>query len=291
MEVSREKMLQHLRAAEKLPIRRLFMAEKSPYTKTGEFFVTYLETPRFIMPLTHRKRILFAANGVQQDHVFVPGEVLFCPAYCWSSEVWNGEHSMISVVFRKPYIRTLFIHHQAGSNTQDGPDIIYHTQTPLSMAGAYLLQAILNAETDSDSQRMMLKALLATVIEAVENTPPSRSGKEAFTWDCVREYLEANFHLPISRTSIAKVTHLHPASLSRLVRKMTGCGVNEYLSQLRMKHALQLLETNDLNVGEIAEQCGFAYTGYFIRKFRKYYLDSPSSYRIKYRESLGKNRQ
>jgi AraC-like DNA-binding protein len=285
MEVSREKMLRYLREAEDLPIRKLFMAEKSPYAQTGEFFVTSLGNPRFIMPLTHRKRILFAANGVQQDHVFVPGEVLFCPAYCWSSEVWDREHSMISVVFRKSYIRTLFIHHHAGSNTQDGPDIIYHTQTPLNMAGSYLLQAILNAETDSASQRAMLKALLATVIEAVENAMPARSGKEAFTWDCVREYLEANFHLPISRTSIAKVTHLHPASLSRLVHKMTGCGVNEYLSQLRMKHALQLLETNDLNVGEIAEQCGFAYTGYFIRKFRKYYSDSPSSYREKLRDA------
>ena len=283
MEVSREKMLQHLRVAETLPIRKLFMAERSPYANTGEFFVTYQENPRFIVPLTRRKRILFAANGAQQDHIFVPGEVLFCPAYCWSAEVWDREHTMISVVFRRPYIRTLFIHHQAGSNTQDAPDIIYHTRTPLDTAGSHLLQAILNAETDSASQRMMLKALLTTVIEAVENTPPSRSGKEAFTWDCVREYLEANFNLPISRTSIAKSMHLHPASLSRLVRKMAGCGVNEYLSQLRMKHALHLLEANDLNVGEIAEQCGFAYTGYFIRKFRKYYFDSPFRYREKLR--------
>ena len=283
MEISREKMLRYLREAEALPIRKLFMAEKTPCSVTREFFVTRQENPRFIMPLTRQKRILFAEDGAQRDHIFVPGEVLFCPASCWSAEVWDGEHSMISVVFRKQYIRTLFIHHRAGSKVQDGPDIIYHTQTPLNISGAYLLQAILNAKNDSDSQRAMLKALLALVIEAMETVVPSGSGKEAFTWDCVREYLEANFHLPISRTSIAEVTHLHPASLSRLVRKMTGCGVNEYLSQLRMKHALHLLETNDLNIGEIAEQCGFTYTGYFIRKFRKYYSDSPTRYREKLR--------
>jgi len=291
MEVNKDKILHCLRQAIELKIQRIFIAEGSPHAISGEFFVNTQENPRFIIPLTHRKRILFAANGAQRDHIFAPGEVLFCPAYCWSAEVWDREHTMVSVVFRRSYIRTLFIHHHAASNTQDAPDIIYHTQMPLSTAGTHLLLAMSSAAKGSASQIQILKALLTTVEEAVKSDHQSSSGKEIFTWNCVREYMEMSFHQDISRVSIAKALHLHPASLSRLVHKMTGDGVNKYLSKLRMKHALHLLKESDLSIDEIAEQCGFRYTGYFIRKFRSCNSDSPSRYRIKYRESLDRNRQ
>lgn len=291
MEVNQDRMLHYLRQVADLKIQRIFIAEESPHAASGEFFVNTQENPRFIIPLTHHKRILFAEDGSQKNHIFTPGEVLFCPAYCWSAEVWDREHTMVSVVFRRPYIRTLFVHHHGDSNIQDAPDIVYHTQMPLSTAGTHLLLAISSAAKSSASQIQIFKALITTVIEAVENDHPSSSGKEKFTWNCVREYMEMSFHHDITRVSIAKALHLHPASLSRLVRKMTGDGVNQYLSKLRMKHALHLLKESDLSIDEIAEQCGFHYTGYFIRKFRSCNSDSPSRYRIKYRESLGRNRQ
>ena len=107
------------------------------------------------------------------------------------------------------------------------------------------------------------------------------AGKESYTWDCVQDYLETNFYLNITRTSIAGALHLHPATLSRLVRKRTGQGINEYLSNLRMEHARRLLAEDTLTVDEIADQCGYEYTSYFIRKFRQYYLESPFRYREK----------
>ena len=289
MEVSKEMMLEHMRQGARLEVKRIFMAEEQPLPAGKEFFVNRQKSPRFIMPLTATKRIRFAQGGKICDRIITPGEVLFCPAWCWSTEVWDRPHSMISIVFQERYIRTLFIAHNGLPPDQDGPDILYHTLSPLTTAGTYLLHAVQSAGKDSRSQCLCLQALLAHVIECVENDKESLSGKESFTWDCIQDYLETNFHLDISRLSMAENLHLHPATLSRLVKKMTGMGVNEYLSKLRMEHARHLLEENVFTVDEIADQCGYTYTSYFIRKFREYYSDSPFQYREKFRRENRKN--
>ena len=291
MIIDREKMLGFLRDAARLPIRKIFTAETKPLTGSGEFFVNIQKSPRFIMPLTMTKRIRFAEDGTVVDRIFTPGEVLVCQSDGWSSEVWDREHTMISVVFRDRYIRTLFIHHNGLPPDQDGPDVLYHTLSPLSTSGSHLLRALLSAKKDSDSRILCFRALLQNVIETVALDNDPLPGKESYTWDCIQDYLETNFSLNITRLSMAKVLHLHPATLSRLVRKMTGCGVSEYLSKLRMEHARQLLEEETLTVDEIADQCGYVYTSYFIRKFRQYYSESPFRYREKFHREYRERRE
>ena len=286
MEINQKKMLQYLKQAAKLKLRKIFMAEVRPLSDSSEFFVNSQKSPRFILPLTHTKRIRFAEDGVVQDRIFTPGEVLFCHSYGWSSEVWDREHTMVSVVFRDRYIRVLFIHHNGLPPDQNGPDIFYHTVSPLSTAGTHLLHAVLSDRKNSASQHLSFQALLQNVIETVENDQTALSGKESYTWDCIQDYLETNFYLNINRTSIARTLRLHPATLSRQVRKWTGLGVNEYLSNLRMEHARRLLMEDTLTVDEIADQCGYEYTSYFIRKFRQYYSESPFRYREKRKNEL-----
>lgn len=281
MEIDRQKMMHHLKQAAKLKLRKIFMAEVRPLSSGSKFFVNTQKSPRFIMPLTCTKRIRFAEDGAVRDRIFIPGEVLFCHPDGWSSEVWDREHTMISVVFRDRYIRTLFIHHNGLPPDQDGPDILYHTVSPLSTAGSHLLHAVLAGRKDSESQNLSFLALLRNVMETVENDQTAMAGKESYTWDCIQDYLETNFYLDVTRLSIAKALHLHPATLSRLVRKRVGIGVNEYISNLRMEHARRLLAENTLTVDEIADQCGYKYTSYFIRKFRQHFSESPFRYREK----------
>ena len=66
-----------------------------------------------------------------------------------------------------------------------------------------------------------------------------------------------------------------------------GTDGNEYISDLRMEHARRLLAENTLTVDEIADQCGYRYTSYFIRKFRQHYSESP----FRYREKIKKERE
>ena len=81
MEIDKEKMLYYLRSAADLDTRKLFMADPRPFSDSREFFVNTQKPPRFIMPLTLKKRIRFAQDGIVQDRIFTPGEVLFCRSW------------------------------------------------------------------------------------------------------------------------------------------------------------------------------------------------------------------
>lgn len=64
-----------------------------------------------------------------------------------------------------------------------------------------------------------------------------------------------------------------------LVRAETGMSFNEYLTDLRMKRAGELLYSTTLVVTEVAKQCGYQVESTFYRLFKKYYGMSPRQYR------------
>lgn len=65
----------------------------------------------------------------------------------------------------------------------------------------------------------------------------------------------------------------------RKVRELMGMSPNDYLRKCRMERASELLQTTELNVGEVCAQVGIPDAQYFSRVFKAYYGVSPSSYR------------
>jgi AraC-like DNA-binding protein len=189
---------------------------------------------------------------------------------------------MISLAFHERFIRVLYIDQQPGAAARpitNGPDIFYHTPQKLSLEGIHTLQAICNASENSPAISYNYTALLKLVIAALETPETEARNKSRFLWECIQEQVERSFYLPLSRESIASELHITPSHLSRLVRKYTNGGVNEYITRIRMEHALRLLSDKSISIDEIAMQCGYAYTSYFIRIFRRYFVDSPGDYR------------
>lgn len=69
--------------------------------------------------------------------------------------------------------------------------------------------------------------------------------------------------------------------LSKLFRKHTGISFTEYLTQLRVSCAKNLLEGGELSVKEVAYAAGFNSQSYFSKIFKKYTGIAPSEYRDK----------
>lgn len=67
--------------------------------------------------------------------------------------------------------------------------------------------------------------------------------------------------------------------LSRLFKDETGIKFVVYLNNLRLKHALRLLETTNLKVYEIAEQVGYSNLSYFSTVFKKNFGQNPFDYK------------
>ena len=71
------------------------------------------------------------------------------------------------------------------------------------------------------------------------------------------------------------------SQLRRRVQEASGKNVVTYVAQLRMEKAMRLLQTapDDLLIGDVAEQCGFADVAYFSRVFRQHYGMTPTQAR------------
>jgi len=66
-------------------------------------------------------------------------------------------------------------------------------------------------------------------------------------------------------------------------RKVTGKSPIQYIIQLRLENARDLLQESNLPISRIAEQCGFSDPFYFSRCFRKHFNLPPKQFREKLR--------
>ena len=67
--------------------------------------------------------------------------------------------------------------------------------------------------------------------------------------------------------------------LSMIFSKETGIPFSLYLTKKRIENAKHLLDTTKMKVKDIAKLCGYSYTSYFIKVFRKETGFSPNEWR------------
>ena len=80
-------------------------------------------------------------------------------------------------------------------------------------------------------------------------------------------------------SEIAEHVSLSRYYFTRLFRKETGRTPNEYLAEVRINFAREMLIEKILPVAEIAERCGFANTSHFTRFFREKTGQTPAAFR------------
>ena len=94
-----------------------------------------------------------------------------------------------------------------------------------------------------------------------------------------REYVKEHFREPITRDRVARAAGAHPNHLSRLFREHGDRTFTEYLTELRLQRAAELLRNPQMPVKEIVEESGFGHSSQFHRCFRRRYGVSPRDYR------------
>ncbi|MCB9277254.1 MAG: helix-turn-helix domain-containing protein [Lewinellaceae bacterium] len=77
-------------------------------------------------------------------------------------------------------------------------------------------------------------------------------------------------------SELAREIGMSRSNLLRKVKKLTGLSVSQFIRQLRLKRAMELLKQNAFTVSEISYQVGFGSASYFIKCFREFYGYPPS---------------
>ncbi|MDD3198659.1 MAG: helix-turn-helix transcriptional regulator, partial [Eubacteriales bacterium] len=95
-----------------------------------------------------------------------------------------------------------------------------------------------------------------------------------------RTYLEENYcDSSISLESAAERIALSPQYLSRIFSNQMGKTYIDYLTDLRIRRAMELLRKTDRSIKEISNDVGYGDPNYFSRIFKKITGKTPSEYR------------
>lgn len=95
-------------------------------------------------------------------------------------------------------------------------------------------------------------------------------------------YVEANLaEQNLTVESLSEAFGLSRVQLFRKTKALLGESPNDFIQQLRLKKASQLLLESDLTVAEVAYQAGYSSPGYFSTAFKGRYGCSPSEWREK----------
>ena len=90
------------------------------------------------------------------------------------------------------------------------------------------------------------------------------------------QYVDQNYMSDVSIDKVGDVFSITPTYLSRMFRKKTGKRYIEFVTQIRMEHARELLLSGKYSVKEISELVGYMSEKHFSRNYKKYYGISPA---------------
>jgi len=97
----------------------------------------------------------------------------------------------------------------------------------------------------------------------------------------VYKYITTNYYNDISLDEISKIANLSPTAFCRLFKQRTNRHFVEYLNEVRISNACKFLLETNLNISEIAFQCGYKTLSNFNKIFKKTTALSPKEYRQK----------
>lgn len=92
----------------------------------------------------------------------------------------------------------------------------------------------------------------------------------------ITTYMENNYAKDISIEQLATLYYVSPTYLSKIFKELTGVSPINYLIQIRLKNAHQMLEKQDLTVKEVAKAVGYEDAYHFSKSFKKHFGISPS---------------
>jgi YesN/AraC family two-component response regulator len=149
---------------------------------------------------------------------------------------------------------------------------------PIQVGLNSIYQEILEKETLADVLDM-----LTDLFHAIsQETREGHDSRNQTIIDTIKEIIEDHYmEINISLQSVAKMMKMSPTYLGRIFKKNESISLAEYINEVRLKRAVELLENKNISVNEIWEKVGYANRSYFFKLFKSKYGTTPREYRLK----------
>ncbi len=151
-----------------------------------------------------------------------------------------------------------------------------HSAAPMDLGA--LNKNVLEQETLQDISEV-LKTTITDFVEQQHHHPAAESNNKILV-QTIKEMVDNNYaDMNLCLQSIADSIGLSDKYTGRLFKKFESVGVAEYINEVRLMHAMQLLNNESLTVKEIMERVGIGSETQFFRAFKKKFGTPPGVYR------------
>ena len=94
------------------------------------------------------------------------------------------------------------------------------------------------------------------------------------------KYIEENYYLnDLNINDISDKLEVTSSYLSKLLKKETGLSFIDYLTNIRIKKAMYIMEDPTIKIYDVAELVGYSNQHYFCRAFKRVVGFSPTEYK------------
>ncbi len=133
----------------------------------------------------------------------------------------------------------------------------------------------------------LLVSSFGTRQAAVKGENPVRAGKvsDDEKLQKIFAYVSGHYHENAGLKEIAESMFVSVSALSRFFHRKTGMYYNEYVTEVRLSHAAELLASTERSVTRIAGECGFSNASLFSKVFHEHYGKTPLEFRNAERSS------
>ncbi len=104
----------------------------------------------------------------------------------------------------------------------------------------------------------------------------------------IQEWMHQHYNTEINMQHLSDKFELSQRSLNRRFKQATGLSPVQYLQEIRLEKAKELLKTSNLSIAEVAYNVGYPDSAYFSALFRRVVSLSPGEYRRLVRKKIFK---
>lgn len=122
-----------------------------------------------------------------------------------------------------------------------------------------------------------LNVMMSIILPRLNLKTVDKENNSAF--NCLIDYCTRNFKEDINLDTVAEELHLSKYYISHLINHRLKQNFNEYINNLRIAEACNILKETDTKIADISENVGFGTIRSFNRAFKQIMGVSPAEYR------------
>ncbi len=111
-----------------------------------------------------------------------------------------------------------------------------------------------------------LRSFCQKLCRLLEDRKSTRSDKLV---DLARSYIKEHYMEKLTLADVAEALNISSGHLSNTFKKLTGTTLSDYIAQVKIQHAMELIDTHQYLMYEISDKLGFDNPYYFSKVFKK----------------------